>query len=139
MGGASMKSEAGLVRLSASDLVGFLSCRHLANLDKLVAMGKLAKPAVWDPSLEILRERGFRHEAAYLEHLRASGLELCSIPDGDLTTSFFDETCAAMRRGEPAIVQAVLRHGQWAGRADVLLRVEQPSALGAWSYEVVDT
>lgn len=28
---------------------------------------------------------------------------------------------------------------RWSGRADILRRVETPSALGAWSYEVVDT
>ena len=28
---------------------------------------------------------------------------------------------------------------EWGGRTDVLLRVETPSALGDWSYEVVDT
>jgi uncharacterized protein len=27
----------------------------------------------------------------------------------------------------------------WAGRADFLIRVETPSELGAWSYEVVET
>jgi AAA domain len=31
------------------------------------------------------------------------------------------------------------RDGHWSGRADVLRRVETPSGLGAWSYEVTDT
>ena len=29
--------------------------------------------------------------------------------------------------------------GQWSGRADVLLRIEKPSKLGSWSYEIVNT
>src|SRR5262249_9463375 len=29
--------------------------------------------------------------------------------------------------------------GRWNGRADILRRVEMPSALGPWSYEVIDT
>jgi uncharacterized protein len=32
-----------------------------------------------------------------------------------------------------------MQSGQWNGRADVLLRVEKPSKLGDWSYEIVDT
>ena len=44
-----------------------------------------------------------------------------------------------MKAGAPIIVQAALPDGRWSGRADVLRRVETPSALGAWSYEVVDT
>ena len=45
----------------------------------------------------------------------------------------------AMRAGADAIVQAELGRGRWVGRADVLLRVEEPSDLGSWSYEVADT
>ncbi|TIP40009.1 MAG: hypothetical protein E5X69_17590, partial [Mesorhizobium sp.] len=37
------------------------------------------------------------------------------------------------------IVQAALRSPPFTGRADILRRVETPSDLGAWSYEVVDT
>ena len=44
-----------------------------------------------------------------------------------------------MRAGTAAIAQGVLLGGRWHGRADVLLRVERPSDLGAGSYEVADT
>ena len=44
-----------------------------------------------------------------------------------------------MRDGADAIVQASLGQDQWIGRADVLLKVPEPSELGNWSYEVVDT
>src|SRR5215813_3968052 len=44
-----------------------------------------------------------------------------------------------MEAGAPAIAQAALQAGQWGGRADVLLRVDEPSRLGGWSYEDVDT
>ena len=46
-----------------------------------------------------------------------------------------------MKSGAQAIVQASLASGLWRGRADVLLRVEQPeksSRAGNWSYEAVD-
>ncbi len=44
-----------------------------------------------------------------------------------------------MARGDAVIVQAALAAGAWVGRADVLLRVDTPSAFGAWSYEPYDT
>ena len=44
-----------------------------------------------------------------------------------------------MAAGVPAIYQAVLQHGEWRGYADFLERVERPSQLGDWSYEVADT
>ena len=44
-----------------------------------------------------------------------------------------------MRSGSEVIVQAALTEGAWGGRADVLRRVDVPSDLGDWSYEVIDT
>ena len=44
-----------------------------------------------------------------------------------------------MREGSDVIYQAVLFDGRRLGYADFLRRVEQPSDLGAWSYEVWDT
>ena len=44
-----------------------------------------------------------------------------------------------MRTGVDVIVQPALRSGRWFARPDILRRVDQPSAQGAWSYEVVDT
>lgn len=35
--------------------------------------------------------------------------------------------------------QATFQEGEWGGRADFLVRVDQPSDLGSWSYEVVET
>jgi hypothetical protein len=56
------------IELSASDLVGHLNCRHLTNLDLAVADGWLKKPQVWDPLLDVLRERGARHEKEFIGH-----------------------------------------------------------------------
>ena len=64
------------VQLSASDLVGHLNCRNLTELDLAVAKGALAKPRVWNPLLDVARERGLRHEQGYVDHLRAKGFEV---------------------------------------------------------------
>src|SRR3546814_16658449 len=44
-----------------------------------------------------------------------------------------------MRDGPDVIVQGALLDGAWGGYSDCLERVERPSDLGGWSYEVVDT
>ena len=52
------------------------------------------------------------------------------------------ELLEAVCKRQPAanvIYQAAFLAGQWYGRADFLRRVEKPSALGDWSYEVVET
>jgi uncharacterized protein len=85
-----------------------------------------------------MQERGQAHERAYVEHLRESGLNVIELHRDDGTTPV-DRTVAAMRSGADAIVQAELGKDRWIGRADVLIRVPQPSKLGDWSYEVVDT
>ena len=124
---------------SATDLVGYLNCRHLSGLDRAVAEGALARPDVWDPLLQLLWERGSIHEQNYVEHLTKTGLEVVRIDGVDVTDEAVPKTLAAMKSGTPVIVQAALSYDGWAGRADILRRVEIPSALGDWSYEVIDT
>ena len=125
--------------LSATDLVGHINCRYLTQLDLKVARGTLSKPAYYDPTLEVLVERGRRHEQAYLDHLASLGLQVTTIAGVGIDPAALAATLSAMKQGAPVIAQAALQSGQWGGRADVLLRVEKPSNLGTWSYEVVDT
>src|SRR5262249_37284008 len=61
-----------------------------------------------------------------------------SLRDFDSELSAVEKTRSAMQQGAPVIVQAALSNHQWMGRADVLRRVETPSKLGTWSYEVYD-
>ncbi len=133
-----MKANAHQFLLSALDLADHLACRHLTELNRAVAEGRRAAPGWRDPSLALLQERGLAHEQAYVAHLRAGGLEVVELREVDGDTAV-ERTRAAMRQGAGAIVQAALRDGRWTGRADVLLRIAEPSDLGGWSYEVVDT
>jgi len=134
-----MRRQGDIFELSASDLVGYLYCRHLAALDRAVAEGALKKPLIRDPLLEILWKRGLVHEQSYLEHLTKSGLEVVKIEGVEVTDAAVAETVAAMRNGVQVIAQAALCHDGWVGRADILRRVEVPSGLGDWSYEAIDT
>jgi hypothetical protein len=94
-----MKKVGNSFELSATDLVGYLNCHHLAVLDRAVAEGALPKPKVWDPLLQILAERGATHEQSYVEHLTKAGLDVVRIDGIDVTTTAVAETRAAMQRG----------------------------------------
>ncbi|HYR85741.1 MAG TPA: TM0106 family RecB-like putative nuclease [Terriglobia bacterium] len=127
------------VRMSASDLARHLACRHLTSLDLRAARGEIERPHRNDPSVDVLIERGLRHEAAYLAHLKNQGLEVLANEDGLDDDARVPQTLDAMRTGVAVIAQAGLKDDRWYGRADVLLKVDKPSRLGNWSYEVVDT
>ena len=127
------------LQLSASDLVGHLNCRHLTNLDLAVAEGRLAKPLAWNPAADILRERGARHEKAFVDYLVAAGYHVNIINGVSDDGSARAQTIDAMRSGADIVVQGVLQSDGWRGRTDVLRKTPIPSSLGPWSYEVIDT
>jgi predicted RecB family nuclease len=125
----------GCFRLSATDLSRYLACQHLTELDRSVAEGRRSASAWSDPRRAILLERGLQHESAYVRALRESGKRVVEL--GPEAGS--EAVAEAMRSRADVITQAVLHEEIWGGRADLLLRVEEESALGAWSYEVADT
>ena len=130
------------IRLSATDLSHFLSCRHLTALDLAVAHRTREKPhRPEDPLLELLWQRGMDHEKAYVDSLRRDGrevLDLNGIPRNQADEAIA-QTLDAIRAGKDVIVQAALKHASWFGYADILVRNDKESKLGAWSYEVIDT
>ena len=127
------------LRLSASDLVNRLNCRHLTALDLSAANGLLPKPKVWDPVLAILAERGSAHERDYVDHLRLAGHQVAEISGKGIDAASVRKTLDAMRAGTEIITQGALLTGKWSGRVDVLRRVDSPCELGDWSYEAIDT
>ncbi|MEO6351256.1 MAG: hypothetical protein ABIP53_11450, partial [Candidatus Limnocylindrales bacterium] len=81
---------------SATDLVGFLECEHLTNLDRAAVAGLVRKPIRQNDEIELIAKRGLDHEHAYLERLRASNLTVASIERdgsavGRITTSDIDQ------------------------------------------------
>jgi hypothetical protein len=127
-----MKVRDRAVSLSATDLANHLSCPHLTTLDLRVAKGEIGAPTWDNPHLRVLQRRGLEHEQAYIESLRTKGLSILDL-SGEADEK---ATWEAMKSGTRAIVQASFASGDWRGRADVLLRVEQPervTRLGNWS------
>lgn len=133
-----MRASESTIELSASDLSQFLGCRHRTALDLAVAHGQRNAPHWVDPVLELLRERGLAHERKYADALRAKGLTVIDLAESSGSDAV-ERSLNAMRAGTNFILQPALRDGRWFGRPDVLSRVETSSALGAWSYEVLDT
>jgi uncharacterized protein len=125
------------IDLSASDLANHLGCRHLTQLDLLVARGALMPPRWRDPTLDVLQQRGLELEQLYLDHLGGQGLTIAVAGQCEGEAGL-ERTVAAMRDAADVVYQAALRSDRWHGRADFLRRVERPSRLGAWSYEVLD-
>ena len=131
---------------SATDLVGFLACTHRLALERAALAGLVERPIRDDPEIELVAKRGLAHEQRYLADLRTAGRTVVEIDHpvsfesrGDELRSAAAATEAAMRAGAEVIYQATFFDGRWLGFADFLLRVETPSDLGAWSYEVADT
>jgi predicted RecB family nuclease len=134
-----VKRETDTLRLSATDLANHLACRHLTTLDRGVAEGRWKPPDWFRPEADVLRQRGLEHERAYLAHLEGQGRRITRLDEEEESRRGLERTVAAMYAGADVIAQATLAGGRWLGRADVLLRVERPSGLGAWSYEALDT
>jgi predicted RecB family nuclease len=129
------------ILVSPTDLTKHMACRHVTALDLGLVEGALRSPAVVDDQLELIFALGVAHEKNYLESLRATGLSIVEVPSTESAArrEAEDATVLAMRSGVDVIYQAAFSDGSWAGQADFLLRVEVPSRLGSWSYEVADT
>src|SRR5579871_2799663 len=114
-----MQFDHGRWLASPTDLANFLACPHKTSLDRLVAGGKLDRPAWEDPIAEQLRRRGEAHERQYVARLASQGLAIVDL-GGVERPDRRAKTLAAMRAGADVIVQAALQNDQWTGFADVL-------------------
>jgi predicted RecB family nuclease len=123
---------------SASDLLGFLGCQHSAFLNLVDLQTPLAKSAE-NTQGQLIQEKGLEHERNHLRHLRDHGYHVVEIPEEGAVQDRAALTLDAMRQGADIIYQAALLHEPWHGFADFLRRVDQPSTLGAFSYEAIDT
>ena len=94
----------------------------------------------------MLRQRGIEHEARLLERFAAEGRAVEVVTAADTPFLHRNPAAAATRtrdamgHGADVIYQGRLEDadGRWSGYPDFLLRVDEPSGLGAWSYEVLD-
>ncbi|NCV88430.1 MAG: TM0106 family RecB-like putative nuclease, partial [Oxalobacteraceae bacterium] len=124
---------------SASDLVHFMECRHLSTLDRLDLEVPMERAADSEEA-ELIQNRGYAHEKAYLQQAiqqASSYIDINSV--ANTRAEKVAATVQAMEQGIPLIYQATFYQPPMLGYADFLRRVEKPSKLGSYSYEVVDT
>lgn len=133
-----MKGHGTDIRLSASDLMRFMSCAHASFLDLERLHGRGPKPAEDSEDAALLQSQGDAHEAAHLAGLRAQG-DVVEIDSDQPFDDAVTATTAALQKGPGTIFQGALEGGAWGGWSDFLERVEEHSDLGPFSYEVADT
>jgi uncharacterized protein len=135
-----MLSVDGTLLYSAKDLINFLGCAHNTALDLLHISGQVADPESQDDDyLEVLKAKGVEHERRYLETLRGEGRSVREIARVASLDAMAEATRQAMRDGVDLIYQGALVSRPWHGYSDFLLKVDTPSKLGSYSYEVADT
>jgi predicted RecB family nuclease len=135
-----MKPVSEQIRLAATDLSNHLACRHVTTLDLQVARGKKRAPDWAAPDLVVIRERGERHERAYLTYLtEQKKLRVENLAEIKDEKELLQETRTLMEQGAEVIAQGALAGGDWFGRPDVLRRVPKRGTKWDWSYEVADT
>jgi len=121
---------------SASDLNGWLGCRHATFLDLNPPESEEGEP---DPTLELLKKKGLDHEQRHLASLSAGGRNVFLVEPQAPLAERAAQTLQAMKDGADVIYQGALLARPWHGYADFLQRVDRPSRLGRHAYEVYDT
>lgn len=121
-------------KYSSQDLNKFIACKH--NI--LLKIKGLGHTELADAHEQLIQETGLHHEALYLKYLQKAGHQIVEIPNKGSWNERASLTTKAMKEGAEYIAQAVLLKGQWCGITDLLKRVEQPSELGAYSYEAIE-
>ena len=134
-----MQKTSGGILYSATDLVNFLECAHLTVLDLQNLETPLPK-AEDDEQAKLIQDKGTDHESTYRDSLRekhASFIDIAAV--GNDRNARRQATLRAMQDGIEIIFQATFLKDEFLGYADFLRRVDTPSLLGAYSYEVLDT
>ncbi len=125
--------------LSASDLMRFVGCAHATTLDLAHMRGVGPKPQEDTEDAALLQRQGDAHEAAHLARLKGAGLTVIEIERSGGLSKSAEATRVALATGPDVVFQGAFLSGNWGGWSDFLERVDRPSALGAFSYEVADT
>src|SRR5690625_173747 len=133
-----MREIGGNILFSASDLMRLMGCAHATTLDLMRLRGEGPEPGEGSEDAALQQKHGDAHEAAHLERLKVSGRSVIEIPRGNLACDA-EATRVALSEGAEVVFQGAFLSGSWGGWSDFLERVERPSALGPFSYEIADT
>ena len=125
---------------SATDLVNYVACPHISELDRRAFHEQLEK-AEKDAQSELITAKGDEHEKRLLETLKATGKTLIEVPKipGASPQEEALQTLEILRDGYDYVYQAAFCDGPFTGYADFLVKVDKSSDLGNFSYEVIDS
>lgn len=112
-------------RLSATDLARMAICPRKLYLK---FYGDPAEKVLVPPLQQILQQQGVLHEVTTIDPRAFTKIEVENLEDSA------QKTLEAMQKGVGKIYQGVLRSDELQGKPDLLIRVEEPSALGEYSY-----
>lgn len=125
--------------VSPKDLIQYLESEFACWMERWSLETSASRPEP-DALTTVLDQLGQEREAQFLLELEKSGQEVYHLRH----RGGFKATLGAMQAGYPMIYQAALETPQsqstspplarWIGYADFLVRVEEPSNLGSWSY-----
>jgi uncharacterized protein len=128
--------------LTPSKITAWLDCAHYLTLRRLADAGELTPLNEGLGSFaRLLMDKGMVHERAYLDRLAAEGRSVFEVPGRATRETFADWTArvaGVLAEGHDVVYQYPMVHDGLRGVADFLVRVPEPSALGAFSYEPVD-
>ena len=82
---------------------------------------------------DLLFKAGHEHEQVLIARLEAENKQVARL-EGGQSEADYEATRAAMRSGADYIWQASMHNDEMRGSADLLERIDKPSALGDWSY-----
>lgn len=92
-----------------------------------------------DPTMKLLAHKGNEFETSYFSELKKKYKKVIEIKRSKDFAESLQGTISAMKSGADIIYQAALGHEEFAGYADFLKKIDTPSKLGNYSYEIVDT
>jgi len=130
---SSMKRVTEQVVYSPTDLTQFFESEFASWMERYkleIPESAALTPDPVDEMQQLLVQMGQTHEQSYLESLQQAGIDICMVERADT----WETTLDAMKSGRHYIYQAALQHENFKGYADMLVRVEEPSNLGDWSY-----
>ncbi len=123
---------------SATDLCNYLECEHLVTLGLRDLEEELPKDEK-DEELQLIADKGVKHELQFLERLREQGKSIIDL-DGkyDSFEARLEATSKGLAEGADVVYQAFLYDPPFHGYSDFLIKTKRPSELGEFSYEVMD-
>ncbi|PSR22320.1 MAG: nuclease [Sulfobacillus acidophilus] len=130
------------VVLTASDLISFLECEHRTVLTWMARSGQIAPPLTDDPARDMLSRLGQAHEQAVRDRLAQTYGPFSDLAAGfSLDATLEDRrtaTLEVLHRGDRVLYHPFLWSAPWMGIPDFLVRVDEPSLLGGYRYDVAE-